>query len=312
MDVAVFSRLTSFLDEQQVPWRSQEPMSRHTTFRIGGPVDLFCCPTSLEQAAAVRAYCLSCEIPCFVLGNGSDLLVSDEGMEGVALCTTGLSHIWRLPDHRVGCEAGTQLAELCRFAQKAGLSGLEFAFGIPGTVGGAVFMNAGAYGGEIKDRLCSVTYLTQEGHQMQLTGEQAQLSYRCSVFSKRPDWTIGSAVFQLVPEEEFAIRQRMEELMARRKEKQPLELPSAGSTFKRPKGNFAAALIEQCGLKGFQVGQAGISEKHAGFCVNLGGATSWEMIQLMREVRQRVQEKTGVLLEPEVRFAGRFSTEELI
>lgn len=199
------------------------------------------------------------------MGNGSDLLVSDRGIKGVVLCTAALTLLQLLSENKIRAMAGAQLGELCRFAQREKLSGLEFAYGIPGTVGGAVFMNAGAYGGEIKQVLCSCRYLSPVGETVELSCEEMELSYRHSVFSSHPEWMVLSADFRLNAGDGKEIQDKMEDLMGRRKAKQPLDFPSGGSTFKRPEGYFAAALIEQCGLKGFQIGQAAVSEKHAGF-----------------------------------------------
>ena len=279
----------------------QEPMSRHTTFRVGGPVSLMALPQTAHQAEiAVRAAAEADIRPVF-LGNGSNLLVPDAGCDAFVIKTTnGLCNM-QVDGTQVTAESGVLLARLAVFARDHGLTGLEFAHGIPGSLGGAVTMNAGAYDGEMAQVVTEVTYLTSEGQSE--TTNQFDFSYRHSAFL---DGTrmILSVKLQLQTGDVLAIRARMEELMERRKSKQPLEWPSAGSTFKRPKGYFAAALIDQCGLKGLTVGGAQVSEKHAGFVINRGGATCADVLTLMEQVRQRVFDATGVELKPEVKLLG--------
>ena len=283
--------------------REREPMAAHTTFRVGGPARLMALPrTRAEAEAAVRTAAGLGIVP-FFLGNGSNLLVADQGYDGFVVKTGGLDQV-REVNRRLRAGSGISLARLANAALGRGLTGLEFAHGIPGSLGGAVVMNAGAYGGEMAQVLASVTCLDGSGEVRTLPAAECGLSYRHSLFSDRQDWLIVEAELALRPGDAGAIRERMEELMARRREKQPLEYPSAGSTFKRPEGHFAAALIDQCGLKGLAVGGAQVSEKHAGFIVNRGGATCADILGLIDQVRERVLRETGVTLELEVRTLG--------
>lgn len=280
----------------------QEPMSRHTTFRVGGPVSLMAIPHTTRQAEAAVAIAAEQGIRPVFLGNGSNLLVPDEGCDVFVIKTTaGLTETC-VEGTLISAESGVLLARLAVLARDHGLSGLEFAHGIPGSLGGAVTMNAGAYDGEMAQVVSEVTYLTADG-QCETT-DCFGFSYRHSAFS---DGTrmILSAKLQLAEGNMEVIRARMEELMDRRRSKQPLEWPSAGSTFKRPKGYYAAALIDQCGLKGLRVGGAQVSEKHAGFVINTGGATCKDILTLMDTVGQRVYDATGIVLEPEVKLLGR-------
>ena len=281
----------------------EEPMAKHTSFRVGGPAKRMAFPEKGEQMVLLLSMARECGARPLVIGNGTNLLAPDEGLDRLVIETSGLS---RLED---GEEAGTilagagvSLARLAGFACKRGLTGLEFAHGIPGTVGGGVCMNAGAYGGELKQVITGVSALFPEEGVQFLSGEELAFGYRRSFLTERPEVTVLSAVFRLVPGDPEAIRETMRELMAKRKASQPLELPSAGSTFKRPEGYFAGTLIDQCGLKGKTVGGAQVSEKHAGFVVNRGGATCADVRELIRQVQETVWEKTGVRLEPEVKF----------
>ncbi len=277
-----------------------EPMSRHTTFRIGGPARWMFCPKTTQEAAQVLQLCHEKGIRPFFLGNGSNLLVSDQGYGGVVLSTAKLEQTLRLEeDTAIYVHSGVLLSKLANFAADHSLTGLEFASGIPGSVGGAVRMNAGAYGGEVSRVLERVDYLDPAGRLCWATAAECDFSYRRSVFCKQP-WLITGALFRLEPGEETEIRGEMAELSRRRREKQPLEYPSAGSTFKRPQEYFAAALIEECGLKGFQVGGAQVSEKHSGFVINRGGATCADVLGLMDQVTAKVLDRTGVKLEAEV------------
>lgn len=281
--------------------RVHEPLSAHTTFRIGGAADVFVTAQNAEQAAAVCRLCRATQTPLLVLGNGSNLLVRDEGVRGVVL------HLAPGEITVIGttiiAPAGVQLAKLCTAASEAGLSGLEFAFGIPGTVGGGVYMNAGAYGGQLSDVVRSVTAMTPDGDIKELAVDELKLGYRRSVFMEN-GWLVLAAALELKEGDRDAIRLAMMEYLSRRREKQPLEYPSAGSFFKRPEGHFAGALIEQCGLKGFSVGDAQISEKHAGFVINRGKATCADVMALCAAVQERVKERFDVTLEREVQLVG--------
>ena len=279
-----------------------EPMSRHTSFRIGGPAKRMAYPESGEQLAALVGLAGECGVETLVIGKGTNLLIPDEGLDRLVIDTSAAMHGMALGEEgRITADAGVSLVRLAEFACRNGLTGLEFAHGIPGTLGGAVCMNAGAYGGEMAQVIESVTALFSDGVKT-LALEELDLSYRHSVFSDRPEAVVLGATVKLQPGEEADIRAKMQELMGRRKSTQPLEYPSAGSTFKRPVGYFAGTLIDQCGLKGLTVGGAQVSEKHAGFVINTGGATFADVTELMRQVQQRVFDATGVRLEPEVRI----------
>ena len=278
-------------------------MKNYTSFKVGGPAELFLSPEDAGQTAKLVRFCEKEEISVFVLGKGSNLLVSDRGIKGAVIYTGKQCGISLVDENTVRAQSGASLAQLCTIALENSLSGLEFAYGIPGTVGGAVFMNAGAYGGEMKDVLLNSEYVSTDGTSGELDNEAMELSYRHSAY-ENSNLVITAASVRLAPADRKEIKSTMNDILARRKEKQPLEYPSAGRTFKRPEGNFAGALIEQCGLKGVSVGGAQVSEKHAGFIVNIGGATARDMLELMRQVEQRVFEQTGVQLEPEVRILG--------
>ena len=279
-----------------------EPMSRHVTFRVGGPVSVMAVPSTIAQAAAAVRIANEEGVEPFFLGNGSNLLVPDEGLNGFVIKTVnGLNGI-SVDGNTITAESGVLLSRLAVVARDHCLTGLEFAHGIPGSLGGAVTMNAGAYDGEMAQVVRSVTYLSASG-EINVT-DQFDFSYRHSSFSDGSRMIL-KATMELQKGDTHAIRRRMEDLMERRKSKQPLEWPSAGSTFKRPAGYFAAALIDQCGLKGLSVGGAQVSEKHAGFVVNKGGATCADILELMDLVRSRVYDATGVSLEPEVKLLGR-------
>ncbi len=278
------------------------PMSRHTSFRVGGNADIVAIPTDIDALCTVVAKTKEADIPFMVIGNGSNLLVRDCGIRGLVIKTTGMKDEIHVEDNTITCSAGISLTRLCLTALEKSLTGLEFAYGIPGTVGGAVFMNAGAYGGEVKDILKSVTHLAPDGKIETIDAKNLLLSYRKSFYSENSDYIILSAVFSLSDGNKDDIKAKMDELMGRRKDKQPLEYPSAGSTFKRPEGYFAGALIEQCGLKGFEIRGAAVSEKHAGFVINKNNADASAIIELMDYVKNTVKNNTGVTLEPEVRI----------
>lgn len=279
------------------------PMSRHTSFRIGGPARRMAFPESREQLVILLGLAEECGIRPFLLGRGTNLLVSDRGLDTLVIKTAErMTSIRRLDDVTLEADVGVLLSRLAVYAQQAGLAGLEFAHGIPGSMGGAVCMNAGAYGGEMKQVLRSAAVLFPEEGIRTLSCEELNLSYRHSLLTEHPEAVVLYAEFELTPGDPEAIRAAMRELMAKRKASQPLEWPSAGSTFKRPEGHFAGTLIDQCGLKGLTVGGAQVSEKHAGFLINRGGATFADMAELIRQVQQRVLEETGVTLEPEVKI----------
>lgn len=277
-----------------------EEMSRNTSFKTGGPCGVRISPSDAEQVKAIINKADELNIPYVVLGNGTNILVPDEGLKkAVIIVGDKMAEISLEGDDTLSFSAGTNLVSLCRFALENSLSGLEFAFGIPGTCGGAVFMNAGAYGGEIKDVLTEVTHLTPDMKIETISADKADLSYRHSVY-KTNGCVILSAKVKLHKDNKEDIKARMDDFLGRRKDKQPLEYPSAGSTFKRPEGYFAGALIEQCSLKGKSVGGAQVSEKHAGFVINKGGATSTDILNLIDFIKTTVETQTGVTLEPEV------------
>ena len=283
----------------------EEPMAKHISFRVGGPAKRMAFPEKREQLVLLLSMAEECGARPLVIGNGTNLLAPDEGLDRLVIETGGLSRLdfGEEPDSLVA-ESGVSLARLADFACKQGLKGLEFAHGIPGTVGGGVCMNAGAYGGELKQVVTGVSALFPEDGVKFLTGEELAFGYRRSFLTEHPEAVVLYAAFRLSPGEPEAIRETMRDLLARRKASQPLEQPSAGSTFKRPEGHFAGTLIDRCGLKGRAVGGAQVSEKHAGFVINRGGATCADIKELIRQVREIVLEKTGVWLEPEVKFVS--------
>ncbi|SFQ03564.1 UDP-N-acetylmuramate dehydrogenase [Butyrivibrio proteoclasticus] len=282
-----------------------EPMSRHTTFRSGGPASLFIRPENKDQLVEVMALIRKLGTDFFVLGNGSNLLVSDEGFDGVVISLSNLNDISLKGDHTILAEAGALNSQIAAFARDNELKNFEFAAGIPGTIGGAMIMNAGAYGGEMKLVTKSVTVLSPEGEIMVLDNDSMEFGYRSSAIKGR-GYIVISVLLSLKKGKKETIIQNMQELAAKRREKQPLEFPSAGSTFKRPEGYFAGKLIEDAGLRGFSVGGAAVSEKHCGFVINKDNATSAQIYELISEVKRRVYENSGVKLEPEVIMLGKF------
>lgn len=280
-----------------------EPMSRHTTFRVGGPADFFVTPKAKEEVRDVICICKEAGMPYYIIGNGSNLLVSDAGYRGVIVQIYKEMNEVKVEGDLVKAQAGALLSGIAAKALGAELSGFEFASGIPGTIGGACVMNAGAYGGEMKDVLESVTVLTGEGKIIELGRNELELGYRTSVIAKKGYIVLG-AVLKLERGDGEKIKTYMDELKEKRVTKQPLEYPSAGSTFKRPEGYFAGKLIEDAGLRGFQVGGAQVSEKHCGFVINRDHATAADIMELMRQVQIRVKENSGVDLEPEVKRLG--------
>jgi UDP-N-acetylmuramate dehydrogenase len=282
-----------------------EPLSRHTSFRIGGPAHRFLMPAGAEEVREAVRILKEAEEPFFIMGNGTNLLVSDEGYNGTVIALGKNMADIRTEGHTITADAGALLSKIAAEALKESLTGFEFAAGIPGSLGGACVMNAGAYGGEMKDVLASCEILTKEGDIRTVSGPELGLSYRHSALMERGDLVL-SAVISLEEGRAEEIRARMEDLKKRRQDKQPLELPSAGSTFKRPEGYFAGKLIQDCGLKGLTVGGAQVSEKHAGFVINIGGATAADVRELIRQVQERVKDQFGVLMEPEIRMIGEF------
>ena len=292
--------LGNLLPEMEL--RFAEPMSRHTSFRIGGEAEVFAMPKNAEELARILKVSALLDVKPAILGAGTNVLAPDAGIKGLVICLKDcLSGMEQLDQNRIRVMAGVTMTRAAVFAANLGLSGMEFAHGIPGTVGGGVYMNAGAYGGEIKDICESVEVMDMDGNLTVLSAEQMGFSYRHSVLEDQ-EGIVVSAVFKLESKPEEEIRARMKELQGKRSASQPLDLPSAGSAFKRPVGAYAAALIDEAGLKGYAVGDAAISMKHAGFAVNLGNATAAQMRQLLQEVSDIVFEKSGFRLEPEVRI----------
>lgn len=297
-----YDEITTALPELQV--LKDEPMSRHTTFRIGGPADYFVCPDR-EQIAAVLAVAKKCGMAITVIGNGSNLLVGDKGIRGLVVEIGSAMNQIMVDKNHITAGAGALLSQVAAKAAAAELGGMEFAAGIPGSVGGAVTMNAGAYGGEMKDILRTVTVLTPEGALKTLDVSEMDLSYRHSCVPEQ-QYIVLEAEIELGYKPEEEIRAQMEELRNKRIEKQPLEYPSAGSTFKRPEGYFAGKLIMDAGLRGYRVGDAQVSEKHCGFVINRKNASAQEVRQLMQDVQDKVKAQFGVMLEPEVKMLGEF------
>ena len=295
-------KICSFCQNAGISFKLNEPMSAHTSFKIGGPASVFLLPKNENELIALIKELKSLSFPYFVIGKGSNLLVSDKGINSAVVCLNEMQKI-TVKENLITAEAGASLSAVCIAAKNAGLSGLEFAFGIPGGVGGALFMNAGAYGGEMSQVVINAEYIDSDGNKGDIPLSEMALGYRTSIF-KTSNKIITGVTFCLKPDNSDEIFARMEDFMSRRKAKQPLEYPSAGSTFKRPAGHFAGSLIEQNGLKGKAVGGAMVSEKHAGFVINYNGATAEDVKSLMLYVNQTVKKSTGVSLEPEVIFVG--------
>lgn len=282
-----------------------EPMSKHTTFRVGGQVQCLVRISKIEQLVAIVPYLKLVEVPFFILGNGSNLLVSDKGYEGVILQISDKMNNITVTDNYLRVQAGALMSQVARSALENELTGLEFASGIPGTIGGGVVMNAGAYDGEMKQVVESVTVMDGQGEILILDNESMEFGYRTSVIKNRP-FIVLEVTIKLASGEREKIASKMEELARSRREKQPLEFPSAGSTFKRPEGHFAGKLIMDAGLRGYAIGGACVSEKHCGFVVNKGDATAGDVADVIREVQEQVKDKFGVFLETEVIFLGDF------
>lgn len=286
--------------------RFMEPLSLHTTFRIGGPARAFVSPGDEAGLRACIGLCRQLQVPYALLGNGSNLLAGDKGYKGVVISLEkGWSFCCREEGNCLRAGGGALLGRTARMALAEGLTGMEFAAGIPGTLGGALVMNAGAYGSEMKDILTEARVMTQEGEILVLTGEELALGYRSSCIPAR-GYVVLEALLQLKPGDAADIQSRMDDLSARRREKQPLEYPSAGSTFKRPEGHFAGKLIEDAGLRGYQIGGAQVSEKHCGFVINRGGATAADVLALCSYVSGQVRQRFGVELEMEIKKLGEF------
>ena len=295
------ARLERIVGEENV--LTDEPMSEHTTFEVGGPADLFVTPVTADQLIDVMRECREAKAQTFVMGNGSNLLVSDAGFRGVVVCTAGALDNATVDGKTMRCEAGVSLRDASEMAYELGFSGLEFACGIPGSVGGAVFMNAGAYGGQMADVIESVHALCPDGSEIDIPIAELEAGYRTTRV-RTEGLVVLWATFRLDPADAETIRATMDDLTAQREEKQPLEMPSAGSTFKRPEGYFAGKLISDAGLRGCKVGGAQVSEKHCGFVVNAGGATAADICGLIAHVQDEVERQFGVRLEPEVQMLG--------
>lgn len=303
MNKIFYEALVKVLDEDQI--KPEEPMKNHVTFRVGGPADFFVTPKNCEELSGVLKCCAKYEMPCYIMGNGSNLLVSDQGYRGVVIQLFRQLNDIQCEGNVIRAQAGALLSAVANRALEEKLTGFEFAAGIPGTLGGACVMNAGAYGGEMKDVLKSVTVLTREGERITLQKNELELGYRTSIIAKK-DYIVLEAEIELEVGDAEEIKAVMDDLKERRTTKQPLEYPSAGSTFKRPEGYFAGKLIQESGLQGFQVGGAQVSEKHCGFVINKDQATAADIAELIRQVQDRVEEKFGVRLETEVKRLGEF------
>lgn len=300
----LYSEIASFAKKMGAEVIENAPMSKYTSFKTGGNAKLLIIPQSYEILGQIVKQCKANGVKPFVIGNGSNVLVTDNGIDGVVIkLGASMAEIELVDETTVRCGAGAQLKSICMFALEHSLVGMEFAYGIPATLGGAVSMNAGAYGGEMSDVLFSVTHIDNDGNIGTLSKDELNLGYRHSAYTDN-GFTVVSAVLKFTKGDKAEIKANMDDKLQRRKDKQPLEFPSAGSTFKRPEGHFAGALIEDCGLKGYTVGGAQVSEKHAGFVINKGGATSTDILNLMDYIKKTVYEKHGVLLEPEVKIIG--------
>lgn len=290
--------LKDFFEKNNISYAENESMKNHTTFKVGGNADFVVKPQSVQQAQSIIRFCNKNNIPFYFLGNGSNVVFKDEGYKGVIIKTAALKEI-SINQCEVTAGSGWSMTQLCKLLQENGLSGLECCYGIPGNIGGGLFMNAGAYGGEISACVKSVTYIDEDANLKTIQKSDAQFSYRHSIFQNHK-WLIVSAAFSLTSKDKDEMLRFMEDIMQRRRDKQPLDKPSAGSSFKRPDGYFAAALIDECGLKGMSVGGAQISEKHAGFIINKGGATCRDIVNLADKTAEIVLQKKGVVLEKEM------------
>lgn len=294
-------QLKNFAESINCPFTENEPMTNHTSFKIGGNADIALTPPNEKALSEIIGQCKKCEIPYYILGNGSNLLVSDTGIRGAVIFTSAFNDIEQVDEFTVKCGAGVKNSQLCSFALEHSLTGFEFLWGIPGTVGGAVYMNAGAYGGEIKDVFVSSQHIDDNGNTGEFTADDIDYSYRHSAYTDS-GYAITSVLLRGSNAQQTEIRRKMDELMQRRKDKQPLEYPSAGSVFKRPQNAYAAALIEECGLKGASVGGAQVSEKHSGFIINTGGATASDVKILIEKIKQEVFLNKNITLECEIKI----------
>lgn len=301
MSDEIVTRLINITGKDNV--RINEPMKNHTTFKIGGPAQYYVTPESVTQIQEVVSLCRNMNIPLHVIGNGSNILVGDDGVDGVVLALFNTFSDYEIKDNVITAQAGMSLIKLAVIALREGLTGLEFASGIPGSVGGAVYMNAGAYDGQMKDVVTSVTVLDEAGNIRILGRDELDMGYRTSAVAKN-NMIVLQVVIELKSGDKEQIKARMNQLSELRKQKQPLEYPSAGSTFKRPEGYFAGKLIADAGLKGYSIGGAAVSEKHAGFVVNMGGATAKDVVELTDYIKKRIMEQFGVTLELEVKRIG--------
>ena len=299
-----YAPLKQYATQLGCSYFENEPLSEHTTFKIGGPADIFLSPPSKTVLQSLLEACKKWELPTLVMGSGSNLLVSDLGFRGVVLHVGGgFAELELEGAFEIRCGAGVKLSRLCNFALEHSLSGLEFAWGIPGSAGGAAYMNAGAYDGEMSQVILRCEHVSLNGEAGSRTGEEMNLSYRHSVYAETGD-VITSVLYKLTPGDPEEIREKTDDLMNRRRAKQPVELPSAGRVFKRPPGKYAGTLIEECGLKGERIGDAMVSEKHAGFIVNMGDATCTDVRLLIEKIKEKVFLKTGVRLECEIKMIG--------
>lgn len=301
MSDEIVTRLINITGKDNV--RINEPMKNHTTFKIGGPAQYYVTPESVTQIQEVVSLCRDMNIPLHVIGNGSNILVGDDGVDGVVLALFNTFSDYEIKDNVITAQAGMSLIKLAVIALREGLTGLEFASGIPGSVGGAVYMNAGAYDGQMKDVITSVTVLDEAGNIRILGRDELDMGYRTSTVAKH-NMIVLQVIIELKAGNKEQIKDRMNQLSELRKQKQPLEYPSAGSTFKRPEGYFAGKLIADAGLKGYSIGGAAVSEKHAGFVVNMGGATAKDVVELTDYIKKRIIEQFGVTLELEIKKIG--------
>ncbi len=299
-----YDKIKALLPDAEI--LNNESMSRHTTFRVGGAADFFIKVSDVKQLQVLIPFLAEKKIPYYVIGKGSNLLVGDKGFRGVIIQMDETMGDIAVKDTHIRVDAGTSMAKLAKTAWQNGLTGLEFAAGIPGSVGGGIIMNAGAYGGEMKDIVAEVTFLKKDGSIEKLQKEELEFSYRNSIFKRNPDWIVLSAEMVLKQGNKEDILAKMQDLAGRRKEKQPLEYASAGSTFKRPDGYFAGKLIQDAGLSGYHVGDAEVSTKHNGFIINKGNATAQEVRKVIEDVQAKVKEVHGVTLEREVIYLGEF------